>query len=427
MQFPTAGQHTLTAALDPDPVAADNARSTVLDLPEAIPVLLIDPSREGRDAYYLAAALAPGGAVSTGLRPRIEAPSFLRNHAQLNEFAAIYLLNLDRLDRAEIEAVEDYVRAGGGVAFFLGERCNARFFNAELHRDGDGMFPVPLTFPTDLLVDRLDTAADLVVTDHPIFALLRGARNSFLGSVVVERYFAVPTGWAPDPRAATRVIARLRNGAPLVVEQRFGDGRVVAVLTKLAPEDSPQGRWNNWARNNPSFVVTMLELQGYLGRQRDGGRERLVGQPLVVTLDPQQHERTVRFKPPTDQNAAAILVDAEPAGDALQAVLPSTGRSGIYEAQVRGRDGTLARRLFAYNVVAREGDLQMVGQTELAAKLSGVPHSFLHAADTQRDAAALAGVNLSRVVLALLIVLLLIEQLVAHAASYHVLPGGPSR
>ena len=38
------------------------------------------------------------------------------------------------------------------------------------------------------------------------------------------------------------MLARLRNGAPLIVEQRFGQGHVVAVLTSAAPT------WNNWSQ-----------------------------------------------------------------------------------------------------------------------------------------------------------------------------------
>ena len=110
-----------------------------------------------------------------------------------------------------------------------------------------------------LLVDRLQQAPGPgASTDHPIFRVFAGQRNSFLSTVTVERYFAVPKDWKPAADSTTRVIARLRNGAPLAVERRFGQGRVVAFLTTAAPV------WNNWARNNPSFVVAMQELQAYL-------------------------------------------------------------------------------------------------------------------------------------------------------------------
>ena len=284
-----------------------------------------DASREGRDAQYVVAALAPGGAAVTGLTPRVEGPSFLRNHARLDDFTAIYLLNLERLDESEIEALERYVRDGGGVAFFLGQRSTGQFFTSRLYRNGAGLFPLPLSVPTDLLVDRLEKTPDLVISDHPIFEIFAGERNSFLNSVLIQRYFAVPDAWKPDPEASTRVIARLRNGAPLVVEKRLGEGRVVAFLTPAAPGSAALGRWNNWGRNNPSFVVVMLELQAYLAQRRDAA-QHLVGQRLVIPLDPKQYEPQVRFQVPDD--------------DTLRAVANKGGVIGIYFMPFLGDTGS---------------------------------------------------------------------------------------
>ena len=90
--------------------------------------------------------------------------------------------------------------AGGGVAFFLGERCQAKFFNDELYRDGKGLFPLPLTGPAELPVDRLEPAPDVQVDKHFIFRIFAEQRNTFLQTVTVQRYFAVPEGWRPRGR-----------------------------------------------------------------------------------------------------------------------------------------------------------------------------------------------------------------------------------
>ena len=176
--------------------------------------------------------------------------------------------NIDRLDAAEIAALEEFVKAGGGLGIFLGEQSRADFINEQLYRDGEGLFPLPLAGPAELVVDRLEKAPDLEVTDHPIFAVFAGERNSFLGAVTINRYFAAEKNWPPEPDSATRVIARLRNKAPLAVEQQFGEGRVVAFLTKASPLETALGSWNNWGRDNPSYVVAMLELQSYLSAPR---------------------------------------------------------------------------------------------------------------------------------------------------------------
>ena len=263
--FAAAGQHQITARLQADAVAADDVRYAVIEVAAALPVLVIDGDPRAQDALFLTAALSPGGNVKSGLSPIVESPRFLRDH-DLNKYDSIFLLNVDRLDPAEIEPLEAYVRGGGGVGFFLGELSQADFINKHLYRDGEGLFPLPLAGATQLLVDRLDKAPDLEVIDHPVFSVFAGERNSFLNTVVIERYFAAQKNWTPPTDSTTQVIARLRTGAPLAVERRFGEGRVVAFLTKAAPVETPQGSWNNWGRNNPSYVVALLETRSLSGR-----------------------------------------------------------------------------------------------------------------------------------------------------------------
>ncbi len=170
------------------------------------------------------------------------------------------------------------------------------------------MFPLPLAGPEELVVDRLEKAPDIEVTDHPIFSVFAGERNSFLSTVTVNRYFAADKNWLPEPDSSTRVIARLRNKAPLVVERQFGEGRVVALLTKASPVETTLGSWNNWARDNPSFVVAMLEMQSYLSAARHPDTTRLVGTPLAVPLDVAKYLPQVRFVMPRE------LGGSEPVG-----------------------------------------------------------------------------------------------------------------
>ncbi|HEX4148854.1 MAG TPA: BatA domain-containing protein, partial [Pirellulales bacterium] len=119
--FATAGQHVISARLGGDAVALDNARWHVLDLPLKVSALIIDGDPESREARFLAALFAPGGTVKTGIEPRIEPAAFLNNNA-LDGFQSIYLLNVPRLDHTAVEALEKFVREGGGLGIFMGER-----------------------------------------------------------------------------------------------------------------------------------------------------------------------------------------------------------------------------------------------------------------------------------------------------------------
>ncbi len=420
--FAAAGQHQVTARLQADAVAADDVRYAVVDVSAAVPVLVIDGDPRAQDALFLTSALAPGGNAKSGLSPLVESPRFLRDH-DLDKYDSIFLLNVDRLDPAEIEPLEAYVRSGGGVGLFLGELSQADFINKHLYRDGEGLFPLPLAGPTELLVDRLDKAPDLEVIDHPIFSIFAGERNSFISTVVVERYFAAQKGWTPPSDSTTQVIARLRTGAPLAVERRFGDGRVVAFLTKAAPVETAQGSWNNWGRNNPSYVVAMLELEAYLAEPRHADHAHLVGNPLTVEMPIAEFQPQVRFVFPPDQGGGTLAVDAAATSTELTAVLDDTWTSGVYEAQLAERSsGQVDSRRFAFNVDPAEGALARLDGPQLAERLGGIKYHYQQAADLVYDADRLAGPNLGKYFLMLLVAMLLAEQVLAYSASYHPAP-----
>ncbi len=430
--FSTAGEHLLKAQLESDAIEIDNLRFAVVEVSAAAPVLVIDGSPDGKDAYFLATALAPGGKIKSGIKPIIESARYLRSNP-LEGFAAIYLANIERLDPAEIEALEAYTRSGGGVAFFLGERSTSDFFNKQLYRDGAGLFPAPLAQSVQLLVDRLEKVPDLQVTDHPIFAVFSGERNSFISAVIIERYFATAPGWQPDPASTTKVIARVRNGAPLAVERNFGAGRTIAFLTKAAPTTTDQGPWNNWARGNPSFVVAMLELEAYLSAARQSVATRFVGTPLEMKLTAGSYRPQVRFTMPNDRGATsgkdggALSVDAEQAKDALGVAFHETQSSGFYEAQLTKTDGSNEIRRFAVNVDPAEGNLKHLDGPQLAARLAGVRVKLHNAGDFAFDTGQLAGFNLGESLLYASIIVLLVEQLLAYFTSYHPKPIGGAR
>jgi hypothetical protein len=215
---------------------------------------------------------------------------------------------------------------------------------------------------------------------------------------------------------------------------------VVAFLTKASPLETTLGSWNNWARGNPSFVVAMLELQSYLAASRGADATRLVGVPLSVPVDGKQFNTQVRFVLPRELGGASLSVDAASAADkpAAQksdaekpltgeakaaaeqvAILNETDASGIYEARLTRLDGTELVERFALNVVPDEGDLKKLSSEALAARLEGVRYEYHEAQDINYNPQQLAGFNLAESLLFVLLAILLGEQVLAYACSYH--------
>jgi hypothetical protein len=413
VNFSTAGEHRVTAKLESDAVAADNYRHAVVNVPTDVPILLIDGDPEAKDARFIRDACAPGGAVRTGLRPQIETPRFL-GLKSLDEFRAIHLLNVEHLERSVVESLERYLANGGGVAVFLGDRSQTKWINDELYRNGEGFFPVKLRGPADLPPDLLEQAADVEADEHFIFRVFADKRNPFSRMIKVQRYFAVHDTWRPTPDSTIEVIARLRNGAPLVVTRSFGRGRVVAFLTTAGP----LANWNNWART-PSFVVVMHDLQAYLAARPGAEKTWQVGMPLELTLDPARYEPVVRFILPGEESSPTASIDATPRGNALAATYYDTDTSGVYQARLALKDGGDETRAYAFNVDSSEGDLQTVSKEHLSGKLTDVVFEYREVHDFHYALGEQAGYNLSEMLLYLLLFMLLGEQVLAWSASYH--------
>lgn len=422
VQFAGIGPHVLTASLGPDAVEADNRRYFACDLPAGRPVLIIDGSKDGRGGHQLSLALAPGGNTRTGWQPHVEPANFLADVERLKQQAAVFLLDVPRLAEDELAALEEYVEDGGGLAVFVGPDTDRSFYNDRLYRDGDGLFPVPLKLPTQLLDQEGETVPDVEVTQHPLFQVLAGKRNGFLPLVLVDYYYALEDGWTPPADKGIRVLARLRNQEPLVVEKKFGKGHIVTQLTKLSSGDTPLGRWSNWSLN-PAFPVLANELVSYLSAVRQVDPLHQVGDDLVVAIEEGKYEPTVRFTLPGEgATRSEVPVDVKPSKGRLVAKLPDVAASGIYQAQLQPLQGDLQIHDFAVNVVGGEGDLAIAPRDELAQQLAGVKFEMHDAADMALNDQQFAGFQMSDALLAILFVMLVSEQIFAYMASYHVAP-----
>lgn len=414
VKFTTPGEHRIVARLQSDAVEADNARYSVLDFQPSVPVLLIegdprDIASKESDSYYLSQALSPE-VVLTGVKPQIEPQEYLRNKP-LSGFHAIYLMNVSRLQESEVTALEEYCKSGGGVAFFVGDRTMPEVYNATLYRNGEGLFPVPLVKPV-LLEAPIEQGPDLELSVHPVFGKFAGDRNPFIAAVNVTRYIAVEKSWKPPEGSTAKVIARLRNGAPLAVERSFGEGRVIAFLTTAGPG------WNNWARANPSYIVTMQQLQAHLSAWKQSDPARQLGTPLKIDIAGANFVPEIGFVTPLEGSLGMFSAKATQADDHLTYTLDNTEKSGIYEARLTTNDGRVEIQQYAYNVVPTEGELAIVDERQLADRLSEVAYQFHRAGDLAFGAKEF-GQNLSESILYLLVAMLLGEQLLAYSASYH--------
>ncbi|MBT7727683.1 MAG: hypothetical protein HN703_02225 [Planctomycetaceae bacterium] len=415
-RFQNTGRHTVQVQLPADRLSLDNDRTATVKVVEEAEVLVITTTSNRNslddDSFYLTTALNPGTSAATGLRPRIEPPRALTT-LDLNSFDSVWLLDVPRLDAAAIRPLEDYAQNGGGVVFFVGPNTDYRAMNESMFRDGKGLFPVPLAGAVDLLKDQQNpNAPDITAEDHPVVAILSGRRNPFLDAVNVDRYMAVERTYQPPVDSGLRRLLSLRNNSFLAVEKPFGKGMGVAFLSTAAPT------WNNWARNNPSWVVVILELERHLARLRRQYKTILIGQPIEIDLEQGIDQVDVDFLLPPENRIVHEIASMKQNGN-LVAVMNNTLEPGIYKARWQTVAGVREEWTAAVNINPTEGNLERLPVTELSESLPGI--SFLYdRADSLKPTNKNRGSSsLVQPVLLFLLITLLCEQLLSYSVSYH--------
>ena len=431
LKFDRAGQHLVIATIVGDAVKADNVRRCLLDVPSSVPVLMIDGSGQDEESFYLETVFAPGR-VMTGINPVSRPTTFLRDvtDEELARFAAIYLMNVERLDAKGVAALERYVSRGGGLAVFAGDNVDPAFLN-DLHAGGEGLFPVPVRGPRDNLRADPDTP-DIQASDHPIFRVLvdEGGKNRPLAKRIrIQRYLGLDPDAQLEDLPDSKVLATVQNGDPLVVAKRFEGGEVIAFLTTASPA------WNNWPMG-PSYPVVILQLHGYLSANQQSFQSGTVGEPIRFQLDTSAYQPLVEFvTPPSDVAASPAsgfvvekTAELAPSDSSLHtfslgvtddARNGETDRSGIYVAQLQSLDGQSRQRRFVANAPTSDSNLATVALQDLAIQLDGLGIQIHDVDEMSYEDANREGFSWSNLLAGLLVLLLLGEQLFAYSASYH--------
>jgi len=230
-----------------DAFAADDLRRFAVQRSDPQKALLIHNNMDNRSPLYVRAALS-AAAESAFILESINVSEAADRKP--SNYAFIILSDLNSLPSILENSLTQYVRAGGSLFIAAGTSAGARLqipiFGAHI-LDTRDYSRVPDRFMT---VGSSDSS-------YPAVAKAAGWPG-------VKFYYAlnVDPGAGPD---AARVIVRLGDQTPLLLEKRIGEGRVVLFTSGLdnLTNDFPL---------EPAFVPFIEQTAHYLaGSQRQGG------------------------------------------------------------------------------------------------------------------------------------------------------------
>jgi hypothetical protein len=315
--------------------------------------------------------------------------------ADLARFACIYLCNVPQLDEADAVRLRAYVAAGGGLVIALGDQVQPAGYRALQQPPESALLPGSLV---DVVGADEAEATRLTPGDyqHPIIRPFAGNPDAGLLTTEIDRYWR----FQMFDEADAEIVLSYSTGDPAIIERRLEAGRVFIVTTSL--DDS----WSNWALW-PSFVPIVHELTRAAAVGTTTAPERLVGDPLVQRLPPEEFGVVVQHQSPTG-DVTAVPTAVQPDGTSVATVLAQS--AGVHVLHL-GPPRNSAEQ-YAVNVDPDESRLTFLDRAAMAEIMPERPFRYL--SDWQPTATVLMSSqrnSLSQALLLIVLGLLLVEQM----------------
>lgn len=356
--FAEPGIYPLSAQIEGDHLPRDDRSIGVALVREGLRVLVVDgdpgTGRFSGESGFLLPALAPRGSLPSGLLPRRFVGELTPK--ELRDADVLMCLNRERYSPAEVEAIEGFLRRGGGAAIFLGNRVRPEAFA------GWKSFPAVLAASRE----AKPRVRMRLGGDPGGFALFRGIEGSSLERVGFDRLFDL----APAKEAHVHAAFDDPAATPAVLSLAVGKG-TLALFNMTADRD-----WSDWPAD-PSYPIVLQEWARHLALRRSGASLATAGEPLVWEAVPGvRYSVSPPEAPPHPAKAANTgatqIIEGDTSRSGFYVIIPSAATSGEVDPEA------IRPLVFACRRDARDSDLEPVGEARLRSALGayGVEVAF---------------------------------------------------
>ncbi len=413
--FSSPGDHVIEVRLDDDPLLLDNRRRLAVPVKESLRVLLVDgdPKTEPFQAEtdYLNVALNPQSG-SSGLAPIVRTEVASESQLARRDLApydVVVLCNVAQVTEGEVNALDAYIKQGGGLVVFAGDQLIADNYNRLLHKDGKGLLPASIVGAMGDATKKTGSFEfNPLAFQHPIVAAFAGADANVILGLTGSRTWQYLKLKLPAETQA-KVALGFNSGDPAVIEVARHRGKVIQVAT------TADAGWTTWPLH-PSFppIMEQIILQAASGKLAE--RNVGVGQPLDQILPANAAEAPVEVIRPDDVHASAKV---KPDGDVADFHFEETDLSGIYQAKFG--PPVAGESLFAANPDPAESDPAKLDRARLAESIPGWNFDYMtNWKDLSGNAKAVSRRGeLHRPLLFGVLALLLIESVLAWKFGHH--------
>ena len=368
----------------PDPLAFDDVRYFSFQLEPSMKVLIVADvaTEQDLDAFFVKNALAPaasiggGGAASPFKVDRETRRQFQdKPRASLKEYAAIFLLNLDRLESSDWGRLTTYVREGGGLVVAPGQRADVASYDGLA---ASGLLPATL----EPKPSTKDTVFGKVEYGHPLFHRYARELDRELPGWPIYRY------WPVKPVESATALVKYADGGPALLERTFHGPKTGHVLlwttplTRRALRDEP-GAWNEFPQSW-AFVALTLQTIPYLAGTAGERLNYPAGDDAILAVDPARRSANYTVQGP-DPKVAPDRLSSSSNSDTI--TISSPQKEGQWRVEGVGADGGKTRLGFSVNVPESEASIVALKPNDLDGLFGGKDnYKLADSAEGLRDA-----------------------------------------
>lgn len=407
--FANEGDVRIAAELGPDDLKADNRRQTVVSVRSAVRVLCIAASAQTKDqtlgtSFYLERALKGKTSGADASIQLVRAEWQDLDNENLADYDIVILANVADLSEAAVRKLDQFVRRGGGLMVFSGDKLAAETYNNRLKTPARSLLPVVLEKEVKSPDQGKGWVLDHARPGHPLSDLVRLLPVELLDSARFPRVFKV----TPNAGAVT-LLSLAGKDLPLLVEQRTGKGSVLFFAC------AADAKWGNFPMH-PLYAIMLQQAVTYLS-SHPGLKTSLVGQTVTVPVTGKRLGDLVRLTGPGGQtrDLKVVAVDGQPSCT----FEPET--DGFYRAET-GRDQFA---WVAVNLDPRESDVKGLTGTLLAQKAGAVQMAVISPSENLvafvRNGRN--GFELARLLLIAALVLLVLQGWLARRFTHRITEG----
>ncbi len=257
----TVGDANLSASLGLDSLIEDNRRHTVVKVKENTRILCVDgepASSEGPgETFWLAKALELN---QVGDDAALDVDQFELEELQPNDikdYDLVIMANVERVEKDMADTLASFVKRGGGLVFFAGERVDSESYNKKLGSAGANLLPGQLVKVTSFDDESENSDEN---EDESSWTLGTTRSNHVLARLVAmipeegrsEARFQRVMEIVPDSNATT-ILSLSGPNLPLALEKRMGLGSVLLFAT------TADRAWSNLVIQ-PLFPMLMQQM-----------------------------------------------------------------------------------------------------------------------------------------------------------------------